>query len=233
MSKHIANVLGIRADLEVTEQGLYFRLVSNNPEQEIARYQVTNTTVAIAIGNQTEYRTIFFYPATQIDLDKTGFYQMRCEDRNSGEPYVLVPMIYKPTFDSLTPEQVNSLIAVKVMGWRRTGAFWVDEFANMRLFVATEGVDVRNSEFNPYHSLDDCWKAEEKILYPDTNDFALNMQRQSDLRAAMYGRIESDSVDLGHIDGMISISDRDRTELFHMTSKQKCEAILRAIGEVV
>lgn len=229
--KHIAETLGIRADLEVTGQGLYFRWVSNNPEQEIVRYQVMNTTVAIAIGNQTEYRTIFFYPATQIDPDKTGFYQMRCEDRNSGEPYVLVPMIYKPTFDSLTPEQVNDLIAVKVMGCNGTTRqrngfskeYLREENANYVLWI----------EFDPYHSLDDCWKAEEKLNIATKEE----VERLSSYgfqghigTTALYNTYVLILLEIMKMDPMVNFD--IAVSIVHATPKQKCEAMLRAIGEV-
>lgn len=127
-----------------------------------------------------------------------------------------------PAFDSLTPEQVNDLIATKVMGWHKAGVFWVDEYAGMMAFIAPPDTDVRKSEFTPYHSLDDCWKAEDKVLREamETDDAHSRLNKYEDA----LGLILRDSNVYQSITWFAA---------YHATAKQKCEAILKAIGEVV
>lgn len=146
----------------------------------------------------------------------------------------------KPTFDSLTPEQVNDLIATKVMGWYKENdydphCYWLDS-DNKRValrecdyeYAPTEGSWDTGEDFDPYNSLDDCWKAEEKVgktfasaayCYQLAEILKPGINRQDNLyhikKGERFVRIETSF------------------PLLHATAKQKCEAMLRAIGEVV
>lgn len=142
----------------------------------------------------------------------------------------------KPTFDSLTPEQVNTLIAEKVMGWHREFfrygeepehvspyESWVDSSgAEQQHVKMTIYADCQSQVFSPYHSLDDCWKAEEKIPewdYETSWTETLNIKSYCFHLGSMIGGSTEDGYD-----GAMS--------LIHATAKEKCEAMLRAIGDV-
>lgn len=137
----------------------------------------------------------------------------------------------KPKFQDLTPEQVNDLIATKVMGYeiREEGIYKRGPvtdpteisailynnqkyFPPQRYFAGEEAV-----YFNPYHSLDDCWIVEEKLA-EGRGGSRVEYQRHLAMITSRDGKI---------------FGTRRYWFFFHATAKQKCEAILRAIGEVV
>ena len=145
----------------------------------------------------------------------------------------------KPTFDSLSPERVNALIAEKVMGWHkefyRYGAepeyvspyeSWVDaEGVERKQVLHSIYAQCSCSVFTPMTLLDDCWLVEEKMLSTPLNVFDSFLQQLSEIVIR----------DLGGMD-YFELSRRQKEvgiKTFHATAKQKCEAMLRAIGEVV
>lgn len=137
-------------------------------------------------------------------------------------------MIGTPTFDSLSPERVNALIAEKVMGWHkefyRYGAepeyvspyeSWVDaEGVERKQVLHSIYAQCSCSVFTPMTLLDDCWQFEEKL---DKN--------------ARYKYQQYLLVITSH-DHRVDKA-KEHWGFYHATAKQKCEAILKAIGEVV
>lgn len=97
----------------------------------------------------------------------------------------------KPTFDSLSPERVNALIAEKVMGWHkefyRYGAepeyvspyeSWVDaEGVERKQVLHSIYAQCSCSVFTPMTLLDDCWLVEEKMLSTPLNVFDSFLQQ--------------------------------------------------------
>lgn len=101
----------------------------------------------------------------------------------------------KPTFDSLSPERVNALIAEKVMGWHkefyRYGAepeyvspyeSWVDaEGVERKQVLHSIYAQCSCSVFTPMTLLDDCWLVEEKMLSTPLNVFDSFLQQLSEI----------------------------------------------------
>jgi hypothetical protein len=129
-------------------------------------------------------------------------------------------------FEKLSPQEVNDLIATKVMEWH-LNSFKVNWFKDgllvaQRWLGGEKSGDILNLRhgdptskafvryFNPYHSLDDCWLAEEALY------------------AKYDGWHRGYSVVLEMI---VSPKERARpSDHVHATAVQRCEAMLREMG---
>lgn len=132
----------------------------------------------------------------------------------------------KPKFQDLTPEQVNDLGATKLMGYT------LDHIApsNGKKYTVSgtnpDGYSWMGSIiFDWFHSHDDCWKAEEKIREIPFNYKAEGKDYEPAPKSTEYIK------ELHRI----FAPPQERLDTFlvvHATAAQKCEAMLRAIGEV-
>lgn len=123
--------------------------------------------------------------------------------------------VVKPKFEDLSPEQVNSLIAGRIM---RTP-----------LWQPVEGGEGGYAfVFNPFTSLDDCWEAEEKLW---TTPMASPVLRKYEefLEELVFNGTTLESA-LSHIEERNARN--VKFMLHHATAQQKCEAMLRAIMEI-
>lgn len=161
-------------------------------------------------------------------------------------------MMDKPKFSDLRPDEVDALIAEKIMGYTfNAGAsnprdIWMNGERKVGPFI-------------PYASLDDCWEAEEKLSdEPARKVTVINKaQLPKGLTDAEIERMLED----GHIPAnainkvafagtpehlykyqqiLLAIASRDHRVdkapqswgYVHATPQQKCEALLLAIGEI-
>lgn len=137
------------------------------------------------------------------------------------------PMTTKPKFSDLTPEQVNDLIAVKIMGWEKTqdGLWWRDNHlkstVSRRFTISILRDDGESPNFDPCYSLDDCWKAEEKLSTNQKREYSNKIFRE------MYLDWARPALSMDYYTALTG-----NWFCLHATPQQKCEAMLRAIGEV-
>lgn len=121
-------------------------------------------------------------------------------------------------FEDLTSDQVNDLIADKVMGY---GERSINQIKGLCYFVQGTNPDgyawCGNIPFNPYESLDSCFKVEEKL---------------AEVSAELCYKYRQRLLVITSRDHRVSKS-RNYWEFLHATPRQKCEAVLGVIGEVV
>lgn len=120
-------------------------------------------------------------------------------------------------FEDLTSDQVNDLIADKVMGY---GERSINQIKGLCYLVQGTNPDgfswSGNIPFNPYKSLDSCFKVEEKLAEVSAELCYKYRQRLLVITSRDHRVFKS----------------RNYWEFLHATPRQKCEAMLRAIGEV-
>lgn len=144
----------------------------------------------------------------------------------------------KPKFSDLKADEVNCLIATRIMGWHlnHSGLNWWDEghtIVALRYFGSLKDHPAKRYQvfdypstvaelgtiifaFDPYNSLDDCWKVEE-ALYKTVRD------KPFEYANILFSIIKGDRSPMEHTFNYL---------VTHGTPQQKCEAMLRAIGEV-
>lgn len=121
-------------------------------------------------------------------------------------------------FEDLTSDQVNDLIADKVMGY---GERSIHQIKGLCYFVQGTNPDgyawCGNIPFNPYESLDSCFKVEEKLAEV-SSDLCYKYRQHLLVITCRDHRV---------------FKSRNYWEFLHASSKQKCEAVLKTIGEAV
>ena len=151
-------------------------------------------------------------------------------------------------FADLSREQINDLIAMKIMGWKKgdsfafygseedaKGAYWMNQGKQIAFRNPINNGFFRH--FNPYDSLDDCWNAEEEIL---KSEKVLELYVHYTLRTSGMNR---EDLRMKHMTQVgthapLPFKPFTYTDILlwfycaHATAPQKCEAMLRAIGEV-
>ena len=92
---------------------------------------------------------------------------------------------------------------------------------------AAADISTNYTPFTPYSNLNDCWKAEEKMW--TTKNWGPNLrQYEKQLELLVFGTSLEDVI--SHVEQ--SKDDYMKFMLHHATAPQKCEAMLRAMGEV-
>ena len=121
-------------------------------------------------------------------------------------------------FEDLTSDQVNDLIADKVMGY---GERSINQIKGLCYFAQGTNPDgyawCGNIPFNPYESLDSCFKVEEKLAEVSAELCYKYRQRLLVITSRDHRVFKA----------------RNYWEFLHATSRQKCEAVLGVIGEVL
>lgn len=124
----------------------------------------------------------------------------------------------KPRFESLTKEQVNDLVAQRVLGWSVNVEFphalWDTPTGDYRRRYSKLNLD----GFNPISSLDDAWEAEQ-YLYEN------NRQTPFDYAVTLTEIVHANFNKITHPGGQFWL-------ILHATGRQRCHALLKTIGEV-